>query len=235
MSGRVPLDLDYVRSLPQMTVRHGTLLILDEVVTGFRESPGGWQTEVGISPDLTTLGKCLAGGLPIGAVIGRADIMEAFNPRIPAGRLMVHGGTWNANSLVCAAGIAACRLYKTGVPQKKARDAADLFRRRGNRVLKEKRISGCLYSRSIVQLYLGPSDFETEDDTAPPTKNPEKLLNLSMKPTKLRLCLHLLQRGIATKDGSMFTLSAAHTENDIERTVEALADSLGAMIAEGSL
>lgn len=161
--------------------------------------------------------------------------MEAFGSKTPKKRLIVHGGTWNGNPLVCAAGIAACKLYKTGTPQRKARQAADLFRREGNKTLKEKAISGYLYSRSIAHLYLGPFDFEPEDTVSPPTKDPQKLMNLSMAPMKRRLCLHLLQRGIATKDGSMFTFSAAHSTEDVEQTIEALSGSLDDMIAEGSL
>jgi len=235
MSGRIPLEDKYTQRLPDLAGKYGTLFILDEVVTGFREAPGGWQEIAGIRPDLTTLGKCLAGGLTVGAVTGRQDIMEAFSSKTPHDRLIIHGGTWNGNPLICAAGIAACKLYETGIPQRKAREAADLFRRKGNTVLKDKAIQGYLYGRSIVHFYLGTFDFEPQDDTAPPTKDAQKLANFSAIPVKKRLCLHLLQRGIATKDGSMWSFSAAHSTDDIEKTVEAFADTLDDMIAEGSL
>jgi glutamate-1-semialdehyde 2,1-aminomutase len=235
MNGRVPIDLDFVRALPDLTRKHDTVWVLDEVVTGFRDAPGGWQSVVGITPDLTTLGKCVGGGLPIGAVVGRADIMEAFNPTIPLERRVVHSGTWNANPLVCSAGIAACKLYRDGEPQRKARERADYFRKEGNKVLKERGISGCLYSRTIVHLYLGQMEFEPSDDALPPTKEIEKIMNPNTLPILSRLGLHLLQRGIAAFDRGFFVLSAAHTREDIDQTVQALADSLDAMIAEGTL
>jgi glutamate-1-semialdehyde 2,1-aminomutase len=235
MNGRVPIDLDFVRALPDLTRKHGTVWVLDEVVTGFRDAPGGWQSVVGVTPDLTTLGKCVGGGLPIGAVVGRADIMEAFNPTIPLVRRVVHSGTWNANPLVCSAGIAACKLYRDGEPQRRARERADYFRKKGNEVLNERGISGRLYSRTIVHLYLGPLELEPSDDTLPPTRDIEKIMDPKTLPIQSRLCLHLLQRGIAAFDRGFFVLSAAHTREDIDQTVQALADSLDSMVAEGSL
>jgi len=234
-AGRVHIDIDFVRALPELTHKYGTVWVLDEVVTGFRDAPGGWQSTVGVRPDLTILGKCVSGGLPAGAVVGRADIMEALNPQTPPERLVLHSGTWNANPLVCSAGIAACELYQSGEPQKKARQRADYLRKRGNRVLKEKGISGGLYSRTVVHLYLGPIDYEPSDDTMPPTKDIDKIMDPARLPIRARLCLHLLQRGIATMNGEMFILSAAHTEEDIDQTIDAFGDSLDAMIAEGTL
>ena len=72
MDGQVPLDVDFVRALPDLAHKYGTVWALDEVVTGFRDAPGGWQSMVDVKPDLTTLGKCVGGGLPVGVVAGRA-------------------------------------------------------------------------------------------------------------------------------------------------------------------
>jgi len=235
VNGRVPIDVEFARALPDLTKKYGTVWVLDEVVTGFRDAPGGWQSVVGVRPDLTTLGKCVGGGLPIGAVVGRADIMEAFNPKAPPERRIPHTGTWNATPLLCSAGVAACRLYQSGEPQKKARQIADYLRKRGNRVLKERDISGRLYSRSVVHLYLGPIDFEPCDDTVPPTRDMKKLMNPAMEPVYTRLCLHLLQRGIAVAPKGFYVLSAAHTTEDIDQTIDAFRDSLDAMIEEGTL
>ncbi len=233
--GRVHIDTDFVRALPELTRKYGTVWVLDEVVTGFRDAPGGWQSVVGVRPDLTSLGKCVSGGLPVGATVGRADIMGALNPENPPERRIVHSGTWNGNPLVCSAGIAACELYQDGEPQKKANQLAGYLREKGNRILKERGISGCLYSRTIVHLYLGPIDFEPSDDTMPPTKDIDKIMDPARLPIWARLCLHLLQRGIATMNGEFFILSAAHTKEDIDRTIKAFSDSLDAMIAEGTL
>jgi glutamate-1-semialdehyde 2,1-aminomutase len=235
MNGRVPIELDFVTALSGLTKKYGTIWVLDEVVTGFRDAPGGWQSVVGVKPDLTTLGKCVGGGLPIGALVGKADIMEAFDPKALPERRIVHSGTWNANPLVCSAGIAACKLYQSGEPQKRARQRADYLRERGNSVLKERNISGRLYSRTIVHFYLGPIDFEPPNDTMPPTSDIRKIMNPEMEPIQVRLGLHLLQRGIATFCRGLFVLSAAHTTEDIDQTIDAFTDSLDAMIGEGTL
>ena len=77
--GRVPIDIEFLRSLREVTARRGVLLIFDEVVTGFRFSPGGAQGLYCIAPDLSYFAKVVAGGLPGGAVVGRRDIMSLFN------------------------------------------------------------------------------------------------------------------------------------------------------------
>jgi len=235
MAGQVPIDIDFVRALRDLTRKYGTVWLIDEVVTGFRDAPGGWQSIVGIKPDLTTLGKCIGGGLSVGAVVGRADIMDVLNPELPIEQRIRHTGTWNANPLTAAAGVAACKLYLEGEPQRKARELADYLRGKGNKVLKERSISGRLYSRSIVHLYLGPIDYEPSDDTMPPTKDFKQIMNPAMTAVKNELCLRLLQRGIATMGARMFIMSAAHTKEDIDRTVEAFGDSLSDMVAEGVL
>ena len=235
MDGQVPIDTGFVRALSDLAHRYGTVWVLDEVVTGFRDAPGGWQSLVGVRPDLTTLGKCVGGGLPVGAVAGRADIMEGLNPETTYERRIGHPGTWNANPLLSSAGIAACKLYQGGEPQRGARQRADYLREKGNRVLKERNINGRLYSRTIVHFYLGPIDYEPPDDTMPPTRDIKKIMALTAAAMQSRLCLHLLQRGVATMDGEIFILSAAHTKEDIDQTIEAFSDSLDAMIAEGTL
>ncbi|HEX9165300.1 MAG TPA: aminotransferase class III-fold pyridoxal phosphate-dependent enzyme, partial [Gemmatimonadales bacterium] len=80
LSGRIPIAPEFYRALPDLCRRYGTVLLLDEVVTGFREAPGGWQSVVGIRPDLTTLGKAVSGGLPSGALVGRAELFAPLDP-----------------------------------------------------------------------------------------------------------------------------------------------------------
>jgi len=235
MAGQIPWDTDFIHALPDLTRKYGTLWLIDEVVTGFREAPGGWQSVVGVTPDLTTLGKCVGGGLPTGAVVGRGDIFEVFNPRRPRERGIKHTGTWNANPLLCSAGIAACKLYLDGGPQKKAAQLCTYLGERGNKVLKERNISGRFYGRTINHLYLGPIDYEPSDKTTPPTQDIKKIMNPKMDAIKNRLNLHLLQRGIATMDARFFLLTAAHSKEDVDQTIDALSNSFDDMIAEGSL
>lgn len=240
MGGQVPLDMDFVRALPDLTREYGTVWCIDEVVTGFRDSPGGWQAIAGVKPHLTTLGKCIGGGLGAGALVGRADIMSALKPvkpKNPEEKEFRHSGTWNANPLTAAAGVASCKLYRGGEVQKKANQLAAYIREKGNEVLKELGIQGTLYGRSIVHLYLGSTDFEPLDHTMPPTKNVSKIIIPSKSPTRKRLCLHMLQRGISIfpSGGKIFIMSVAHTKEDMDKTIQAFRDSLRAMIADGSL
>ncbi|MFC1985138.1 aspartate aminotransferase family protein [Chloroflexota bacterium] len=234
MGGQIPLDNDFTQALPDLTKKYGTIWVVDEVVTGFRELKGSWQSLVGVKPDLTTLGKCAGGGLAVGAVIGRADIMDAFNPTRPVEKRIIHSGTWNATPLVAAAGVAACRLYKTGEHQKRVAEMAAYFRKKANNLLEEKGIDGRFYGRNIIQFYIGPADFEPADDTLPPTKDVDRLMNRQYQPVLNRLRLHLLQRGVACQR-NIFIMSSAHTKEDINYTIEALADSLDAISGEGLL
>jgi glutamate-1-semialdehyde 2,1-aminomutase len=107
--GCVPPAPGFLQTLRQVTARYGALLILDEVMTGFRVAPGGAQQIYGIRPDLTTLGKVIGGGLPIGAYGGRADIMSQVAPAGP----IYQAGTLSGNPLAVAAGLAMLRYLKS--------------------------------------------------------------------------------------------------------------------------
>jgi glutamate-1-semialdehyde 2,1-aminomutase len=104
-AGTIPPAPGYLEGLREITATHGALLILDEVMTGFRLSLGGAQQLYNIRPDLTTLGKIIGGGLPCGAFGGRADIMEQLAPLGP----VYQAGTLSGNPLAMAAGIATLR------------------------------------------------------------------------------------------------------------------------------
>ena len=131
--GRVPLDVEFLRGLRELTARHGVALIFDEVVSGFRFSPGGVQQLTGVIPDLTCLAKIVAGGLPGGAVVGRAEIMKLFDitgdPWHDRHARVVHFGTFNASPPSAAAGITVLRRVATSEPIDQANRMADQLRR----------------------------------------------------------------------------------------------------------
>jgi glutamate-1-semialdehyde 2,1-aminomutase len=106
--GCVPPRPGFLEALREITARYGALLILDEVMTGFRVAYGGAQARFGIRPDMTTLGKVIGGGLPIGAYGGRADIMSRVAPVGP----VYQAGTLSGNPLAVAAGLAMLRYLK---------------------------------------------------------------------------------------------------------------------------
>lgn len=106
--GCVPPLPGYLESLREITTRHGALLIFDEVMTGFRVAFGGAQQLFGIRPDLTTLGKVIGGGLPVGAYGGRKDIMSQVAPAGP----VYQAGTLSGNPLAVAAGSATLRYLR---------------------------------------------------------------------------------------------------------------------------
>jgi glutamate-1-semialdehyde 2,1-aminomutase len=102
----------FLQGLRDLCTRYGAVLIFDEVMTGFRVAPGGVQEREGVLPDLTTLGKIIGGGLPVGAFGGRADIMAKLSPEGP----VYQAGTLSGNPLAMAAGLATLRgLQAPGV------------------------------------------------------------------------------------------------------------------------
>jgi glutamate-1-semialdehyde 2,1-aminomutase len=104
--GFIKPDAGYLQYVREITAKHGTVLIFDEVMTGFRVARGGVQEIENITPDLTTLGKIIGGGLPVGAFGGRAEIMDFLAPLGP----VYQAGTLSGNPLAMAAGIASLRL-----------------------------------------------------------------------------------------------------------------------------
>ncbi len=106
--GVVPPKPGYLQGLREITKKHGILLIFDEVMTGFRVAYGGAQTLYGVTPDLTTLGKIMGGGFPVGAFGGRAEIMDSLAPVGP----IYQAGTLSGNPVAMAAGIATLEKLK---------------------------------------------------------------------------------------------------------------------------
>ena len=107
-AGFIQPEPGFLEGLRELTKEHGALLVFDEVMTGFRISYGGAQAHFGVTPDLTTMGKVIGGGLPVGAYGGRADIMQMVSPAGP----MYQAGTLSGNPLAMTAGIKTLELLK---------------------------------------------------------------------------------------------------------------------------
>jgi len=113
--GFIPASAEYLKILRAETDRLGALLIFDEVISGFRVSLGGAQERFSIIPDLTTLGKIMGGGLPVGALVGRREILEKTSPEKKGNKwekILIGGGTFSAHPLTVAAGLAMLRYLK---------------------------------------------------------------------------------------------------------------------------
>jgi glutamate-1-semialdehyde 2,1-aminomutase len=159
-AGGLPWSADFLRELRQITQDYGTLLVFDEVITGFRHTPGGVQAATGVTPDLTTLAKILSGGLPGGAVAGRADVMAVFGVGTQRGDRLAkvpHTGTFNANPLSAAAGIALLEHIRDGAPQETAWRAAERLVDGVNDVARAHRVDVRLYTSgtSIYHVLIG--------------------------------------------------------------------------------
>jgi glutamate-1-semialdehyde 2,1-aminomutase len=225
--GEVPLGGEFLRGLREITARRGVLLICDEVITGFRVAPGGAQERFGVRADLTILAKILAGGLPGGAVAGRAEIVDRLGSGGPAPR-MRHPGTFNANPLSAAAGVTALRLASSGEAQRRADELAGRLRGGMNRVIREEglawRAYGAFSDVHVIVDYHGP---QPDDDRFIPYGGEFEPLSVS-PPTPL---LEASRQAMLLEGVDWFGFrgmtSAAHTEADIDATVEAF----GRMVA----
>ena len=120
--GVVPPATGFLPGLRQIADRHGSLLVFDEVISGFRAGKGGAQQRFGVSPDLTCLGKIIGGGLPVGAYGGRADLMNQVAPAGP----VYQAGTLSGNPLAMTAGIWALKNLSAGLYRHLARLGAQL-------------------------------------------------------------------------------------------------------------
>jgi glutamate-1-semialdehyde 2,1-aminomutase len=238
-SGTVPLPPGFLADLRDLCTAEGIVFIMDEVVTGFRWSAGGVQQATGVTPDLTTLAKILAGGLPGGAVAGRREIMEhlAFPPPgSPGSKAKVgHPGTFNANPLSASAGVACLSQMGDGAIQEKAAATAAQLRAGMNSVLCRLGIPGVVYGQaSDLHIIVGAGTVPEAADYHPLDVAPD-LIEQGPAGERLRLLqLAMLNRGVHLFGNSGF-VSAVHEERDIAHTVEAWAGSLEALRTEGVL
>lgn len=122
--GRIGMKPEMVKTARELTKKYGTLLVIDEVISGFRWSKGGYQSAIGVTPDLSPLAKLNGGGIPGGAAVcGRADIMDLLQLRPGDAewnrfKHVIHRGTWNGNPLTAAAAVEMLKIVEKGEVQK---------------------------------------------------------------------------------------------------------------------
>ena len=219
--GGLPIDPTFIEGLRSLTTEHDAVLILDEVVTGFRMSPGGFQVMAGVTPDLTTMAKIVAGGLPGAAVGGRAEIMDRLekrgDPAWDRGQRIAHPGTYNANPVSAAAGTAVLEYVADGAVHEHIDALCEQLRQDLQAAFDRHDVGAVVYGET--------SYFH---------------ISLSGKPSKSglggaageALGQALINQGVHIMSGGGFT-SAAHTDDDIEQTVAAFDAAIGIVAAEG--
>ena len=234
--GRIPVKPEFLQVLRDETARAGSVLIFDEVITGFRVSPGGAQAAFGIMPDLTTLAKILAGGLPGGAVVGRRDILERldFDAAERDGfEKIQHPGTFNANPISAAAGIAALEIIRAEPACDRANEFAAELRSRINAEIRTAGVNWAVYGTfSGFHLFLNPQGRAIDPRAFNPLEIPADELKSSPPGLvdKLRIALMLNGVDVGGWPGGM--TSAAHGADDLELTQAAFRSALALLKEE---
>ena len=219
--GLNPIIPSFLQELRDLTLQKNIVLIFDEVVTGFRISKGGAQSHYGITPDMTTLAKILGGGLPGGAVAGKAEIINMIepsgDPEWDRNRRIAHNGTFNANPLSAVAGITALKLLQNEPINDKANSMGQGLKSGLNGLLAKLEIPGCASGiNSLIHLRLGV-EHECDREICLMTDQDMKISTDSIRNAQLNLAL--LNRGVHS--GTRFILSATHEEEDIDETLDA--------------
>ena len=199
--------------LREITREYGSILIFDEVITGFRLGYGGAQEYFGVKPDMTTLGKIIGGGMPMAAYGGSGEIMDMVSPVGP----VYQAGTLSGNPVAVAAGLETLRILK-GHPEyysqlrEKAGRIAEAFRERGRKKEKEKEITVNQIGSLLCAFHTGSPVVDYDS------------ASLSDKEAYAEMFHHLLQQGIymAPSQYEAMFVSVAHTEEDINRTCEVI-------------
>ena len=237
--GMVPLPEGFLAGLRDLASAAGVPLIFDEVITGFRWAPGGAQQRYGVAPDLTTMAKIVAGGMPGGAVVGKGEYMQhlAFKdePGWNQTQKVRHQGTYNSNPLAAAAGLACLRKCADPAVQARCDELAGTLRLGLNRVLEARAVPGFAWGESSVfhvALGQGCANRAAGDFSAPAGVPSDKLKASAQGPLAGPLAQGMLLEGIDFfSSGGM--LSVAHTEADIATTVAAFDRVIGRMAREG--
>lgn len=229
----VPISDSFLRELRKLTTKYDVLLIFDEVISGFRWAPGGVQGKIGVKPDLTTLAKILAGGLPGGAVAGRRDIMELLrfkDKKWNVERKVLHNGTFNANPLSAAAAIACLDQLADGRVQAFADAQTSKLRKGFNRVLKRLEIDGCAWGdSSVFHVILGvPVPARGDGDLRDPGLPAETLKKGSAEVIHQAFHLAMWHEGVHIFHGGGL-LSIAHDDEIISKTLVAFERALLSM------
>jgi glutamate-1-semialdehyde 2,1-aminomutase len=235
-------SVEYLKGLRELTVKYGVVLLFDEVVSGFRYSSGGAQGFYDVVPDLTALGKIVGGGVPVGAICGRKDIMELYSFKDSYWNSFVRiavGGTWNAQPICIAGGIAMMRIIdaeKDTIYPKiygMGRRLAKTF----NEHAEDMAVSAYAYGLPVES----PTTISLNFFKKPVPENKHYLWNTGPKSFKdyetkskfniggvgnYAIYLSMMNNGIFTYSGKSGSLCTKYSEEDLLKTENALKNTL---------
>ena len=202
----------FLQGLRDLTKRHNIPLIFDEVVTSFRLAYGGAQEFYGVTPDMCTVGKIMGGGYPLAAVLGPADILSVYDRRASDDDTFVNQiGTLNGNPIACAAGLATLAVMREGGTYEKIHGAGAAIRQALVEICNENGVpvQSC-GEDAIFDVYFSEQPVSNYRDTL--------AADTAMM---ARFNTGLLKRGIL-KGAQKYYPSAVHTDEDIEKTIQAM-------------
>jgi glutamate-1-semialdehyde 2,1-aminomutase len=218
--GFIPATLEYLKMLRSETETLGVLLIFDEVISGFRVALGGAQERFGIIPDLTTLGKIMGGGLPVGALVGKREILEKTSPEKKGNKwekIMIGGGTFSSHPLTMAAGFAMLHYLKDH-----SDEVYPLLEAKGEKI--RKGVQEALHHEGLEAIVTGiGSLFQThfpfqKGVILDSPHSIHKFTDIEKREVEFRI--RMLTKGVYMMHGGG-GLSIVHSDEDIEKIIEA--------------
>ena len=238
--GQVPLAEGFIAEMREITRKHGVVLIFDEVITGFRWSRGGAQGRYGVTPDMCVLAKIVAGGLPGGAVAGRAEIMDQLDAAAAksAKREKIgHQGTFNANPLCAAAAVATLAIVETEDVCARAERTAAEIRDGIRRILVDEQIPWGVYGEaSSFLIFQNPNRLPIDPAAFDPRKLGFKGLKGARNPDlAYRLRVALLANGVDIMGAPGGLVSATHGPREVAHTLDAFRTAVRWLKAEGDV
>lgn len=216
-TGAIEPDPGYLQGVRELCDSHGSLLIFDEIITGFRLAPGGAQEYLGVSPDLSVFGKAMAGGMQVSALAGRAFVMDA----ISSGKV-AHAGTFNSQPIGIAAAEATLRIL-----DEQRDEVYGTLYARGRELMRG--LAEAAAKAGVPMLVDGPGPvFQIYFTEASAVRNYRDFAATD-RAMMGRLHAALLDQGINMVPRGLWFLSTAHTEADVAATVEAFSAALSSL------
>ena len=210
----------YLEGVREACTKTGTILIFDEVITGFRLAGGGAQEKFGVTPDLSTFGKAIANGFPVAAIAGRADLMDMF---VSGG--VVHGGTYNAQPIAMAATVATLKSL-----------TPELYERVGKSGTQLMEGFKAVFARHEVKASVAGFGqvFHVALGLEQPARNYRDLARMN-RPAYIALTTALMHRGVRALERGAWFLSSEHSSDVIEATIDAMDGAVRELKTKGTL